>query len=300
MDEIETQLTDTAESTETTDTAAEPQETTETTENNYDSQTLAEVLNGKEDKPQEVKELWKETNQYKQGLWKTPDDVMRSAQYYEKRYQPLEQYIQRMGFKEPSQLEQVLKDYQERLPQYQEAEATINQLNALLQDQNYGSKLRDALNEIRRAQETERFGMAFDDLPPIIKERVVKGEQAFQQLEEMKQEQAYNNALSTIQEQMQQIEQIVQETGLDFVPENFLKYCRDNNISPSNMKGEFLNAYYTQMLEKAKQAASLATTAQNKQNKANALNSSTKQTPAQPKPKMNDISDLEKALYQIE
>jgi tellurite resistance protein len=98
---------------------------------------------------------------------------------------------------------------------------------------------------------------------------------------------------------MAQIEQIATENGIeDFDQKAFLEYCRDNNISPSNMKGEFLNAYYGKMIEIAKQNASLATSAQNKQNKVKALNSSTKQAGVQQSqiPKMNNIDDLEKTL----
>jgi tellurite resistance protein len=280
------------------------EQTSETTAENsqeQEPQTLSDVLNGGEE-PKSVtvqEELWKKTKNYEKGLWKTPDDVYKSVQFYEQKYQPLEQTLKRMGFDEPAQLEQAFKDYQAKMPVYQENENLINQLNALLQNDVYGSKLRSVFDEIRRAQETEKFGMAFDDLPPVIKERVLKGEQAFQQLEEMKQEQAYNNALGTIQDQMAQIEQIATENGIDdFDKKAFLEYCRDNNISPSNMKGEFLNAYYGKMLEIAKQNASLATSAQNKQNKVKALNSSTKQAGVQQSqiPKMNNIDDLEKTL----
>lgn len=245
-------------------------------------------------------ELWKQSNQFKNGLWKAPDDVYKSVQFYEKKFQPLEQAIKRMGFKEPDELEQAFKEYQEKLPAYQENENVINQLNALLQNDVYGSKLRGVFDEIRRAQEMERFGMAFDDLPPVIKEKVVKGEQAFQQLEEMKQQQAYNEALGTIQEQMQQIEQMVADNGLEFDKQGFLEYCRDNNIAPSNMQGEFLKSHYTQMLEKAKQNASLATTAQNKQNKAKAINSSTKQQGAEAPKEIKTEQDLKAALMAIE
>ena len=259
---------------------------------------LSELLN--QDKPETVSELWKQSNQFKNGLWKTPDDVFKSVQFYEKKYQPLEQSLKNMGFDEPSQLEQAFKEYQEKMPVYQENENLINTLNALLQNEVYGSKLRSVFDEIRRAQETEKFGMAFDDLPPVIKERVTKGEQAFQELQELKEEKAYNNALSTIQDQMEQIEQIVNETGLDFDKQAFLEYCRDNNIAPDNMKGAFLSTNYSQMLEKAKQSASLATSTQNKQNKAKALNSSTKQVSAtNPKP-IKTEQDLTEALMSIE
>lgn len=271
-------------------------EDTQTPEGQEDKTTLSEILNTKE----EPQELWKQSNQFKQGLWKTPDDIMNSVQYYEKKFQPLEQSLKRMGFNEPSQLEQAFKDYQENLPKYQENENTINILNALLQNENYGSKLRSVFDEIRRAQETERFGIAFDDLPPVIKERVVKGEQAFQKLEELEQEKAYNNALGTIQDQLAQIEQIVNDTGLDFDKQAFLEYCRDNGVSPSNMQGEFLKAHYAQMLEKAKQSASLATVTQNKQNKIKALNSSTKQQGAQKEPVIKDDYELKKALLALE
>ena len=299
MDGLETQLNDTVQDNTETVENTQTEDTTQAQEDNQ-PQTLSEVLNGKENNEEAPEELWKKTKNFEQGLWKTPDDVYKSVQFYEKKYQPLEQTLKRMGFNEPSQLEQAFKDYQAKLPVYQENEATINQLNTLLQNDVYGSKLRSVFDEIRRAQETERFGIAFDDLPPIIKERVLKGEQAFQQLEEMKQEQAYYNALGTIQDQMAQIEQIVQDTGLTFDANNFLMYCRDNNISPSNMKGEFLQAYYAQMIEKAKQNASLSTMAQNKQNRAKALNSSTKQQGAKQDIKIKDDYDLIKHLMQMD
>ena len=292
MDELENELNNASDGQEVT----QSQEVTENTENN---QTIKEVLNTQK-QPEQVEELWKQSNQFKNGLWKTPDDVFNSVQFYEKKYQPLEQSLKRMGFNEPSQLEQAFKEYQEKLPVYQENEQTINLLNALLQNDVYGSKLRGVFDEIRRAQEMERFGMAFDDLPPIIKEKVTKGEQAFQQLEEMKQEKAYNDALSTIQGQMTQIEQIVNDNGLEFDKQAFLEYCRDNNIPPNAMQGEFLKSNYAQLLEKAKQNASLATSVQNKQNKVKAVNSSTKEQSATPPKEINSEQDLRDALLAIE
>ena len=296
MEELENELNNAAGQEE--NTSPEPSPQGEGADENK-PQTIEEVLNTP--KPQEqAEELWKQSNQFKNGLWKTADDVYKSVQFYEKKFQPLEQSLKNMGFDEPSQLEQAFKEYQEKLPVYQENENLINTLNALLQNEAYGSKLRNVFDEIRRAQETEKFGMAFDDLPPIIKDRVTKGEQAFQELEEMKQEKAYNDALSTIQEQMAQIEQIVNDNGLDFDKQKFLEYCRDNNIAPSNMQGEFLKTHYSQMLEKAKQNASLATATQNKQNKAKAINSSTKQQGAQPPKEINSEQDLKEALLAIE
>lgn len=288
MDELEQNLNAAVEGQEET-------QPTETVENK--PQTIEEALSTP--KEEQVEELWKQSNQFKNGLWKTPDDVFKSVQFYEKKYQPLEQSIKNMGFNEPAQLEQAFKEYQEKLPIYQEHENLINTLNALLQNETYGSKLRNVFDEIRRAQETEKFGMAFDDLPPIIKERVTKGEQAYQELEEMKQQKAYDNALSTIQDQMAQIEQIVAETGLEFDQQAFLEYCRDNNIAPESMKGAFLTSNYTQMLEKAKQNASLATTAQNKQNKAKALNSSTKQSGAQAQKAPSNEQELRDTLLNM-
>lgn len=270
-------------------------------EGNNTAETIQDVLNNDAEKqPETPQELWKQTKQFEQGLWKTPDDVYNSVKYYEQKFQPLEQSLKRMGFKEPADLEQAYKDYQEKLPQYQENEQTINLLNALLQNDVYGSKLRGVFDEIRKAQEMERFGMAFDDLPPIIKEKVTKGEQALQMVEELKQEKAYNEALGTIQEQMAQIEQIVADNGLEFDSQAFLEYCRDNNIPPNAMQGEFLKSNYSQMIEKAKQNASLATTAQNKQNKANAINSSTKGQAAAPPKELKDEYDLKEALLAIE
>lgn len=293
MSDIEENLNNTVDGQENT----QSQEPAENTENN--PQTIQNILNEKENH-EETQELWKQSNQFKQGLWKSPDDIMNSVQYYEKKFQPLEQSLKRMGFNAPEELEQAFKSYQENFPVYQENQNLIDTLNALLQNETYGGKLRAAFDEIRKAQEMERYGITFDQLPPVIQERVAKGEQAFQQLEEMKQEQAYNNALGTIQEQMAQIEQIVNDNGLEFDSKSFLEYCRDNNIAPSNMQGEFLKANYAQMLEKAKQNASFATTTQNKQNKVKALNSSTKQQGASPDIKIKDDYDLKKTLLALD
>lgn len=291
MDELENELNAGQED----NTSPEPQGE----ENNTTPQTLHDVLNQPEEET--AQELWKQSNQFKNGLWKTPDDVFNSVQYYEKKFQPLEQSLRRMGFNEPAQLEQAFKEYQEKMPVYQENEQTINLLNALLQNEVYGSKLRSVFDEIRRAQEMERFGMAFDDLPPIIKEKVTKGEQALQMVEELKQEKAYNDALGTIQEQMAQIEQIVNDNGLsDFDVKGFLEYCRDNNIPPSAMQGEFLKSNYSKLLENAKQNASMATTVQNRQNKASAINSSTKTQAAGPQKDIKTEQDLKAALLAIE
>ena len=291
MEELEQEISNAVEG-QVEETPVEP------AENNLN---LRDELNKISSNPEDEtpQELWKQSNQFKQGLWKTPDDIMNSVQYYEKKFQPLEQSLKRMGFNEPADLEQAFKEYQEKLPVYQENENTINLLNALLQNDVYGSKLRGVFDEIRRAQEMERFGMAFDDLPPIIKEKVTKGEQALQMVEEMKQEKAYNDALGTIQEQMAQIEQIVADTGLEFDKQAFLEYCRDNNIPPNAMQGEFLKSNYTQMLEKAKQNASLATTVQNKQNKANAINSSTKTQVTPPPKDPTNEQELRDALLAI-
>lgn len=296
MDELENELTSSGDG----QAVEQPQEPEENTENNNKSQTIEEVLNGSEKQPEQVEELWKQSNQFKNGLWKTADDVYKSVQFYEKKFQPLEQSLKNMGFNEPAQLEQAFKEYQEKMPVYQENENLINTLNALLQNDVYGSKLRNVFDEIRKAQETEKFGIAFDDLPDVIKERVTKGEQAFRELQELKEEKAYNDALSTIQDQMAQIEQIVNDLGLEFDKQAFLEYCRDNNITPNAMQGEFLKSHYTQMLEKAKQNASLATSAQKKQNKANALNSSTKQQGATAQKEISNEQDLKAALLAID
>lgn len=295
MSELENELLN-----NTDDSGSDVEQETPETENNTDLQGELNKINPPSSTPETPQELWKQTKQFEQGLWKTPDDVYNSVKYYEQKFQPLEQSLKRMGFKEPFELEQAYKEYQEKLPVYQENENTINLLNALLQNDVYGSKLRGVFDEIRKAQEMERFGMAFDDLPPIIKEKVTKGEQALQMVEELKQEKAYNEALGTIQEQMAQIEQIVNDNGLEFDAHAFLEYCRDNNIPPNAMQGEFLKSNYSQMLEKAKQNASLATTVQNKQNKANAVNSSTKGQAAPPPKEIKDEYDLKQALLAID
>lgn len=244
---------------------------------------------------QTPQDLWKQTKQFEQGLWKTPDDIYNSVKYYEQKFQPLEQSLKRMGFKEPQELEQAFKDYQTNLPNYKANEETINLLNALLQDETYGSKLRATFDEIRRAQEMQKFGFAYDDLPEVVREKVSKGEQAFQELEEMKQQKAYETSLNTINEEVGKIEKLAQEYGFEVNIPELLEHCRDNNINPSNIYGEFLKSNFSQLVDKAKQNASLATTMQNKQNKAKAVNTSTKQGGEVPPQKVND---LEKAILE--
>ena len=247
---------------------------------------------------EEQQELWKQTKQYEQGLWKNPDDVYNSVKYYEQKFQPLEQFMKRAGFKEPSQLEQAYKDYQAKLPTYQENENTVNLLNALLQDDRYGSKIKAVFDEIRRSQEMERFGFAYDDLPQQVRERVSKGEQAFQELQEMKQQQYQQQLSSALDEQMQQIQKLSQDYGFDVDMKEILEYARDNNIPVENLYGEFLKSNFAQLVDKAKQNASLATTMQNKQNKAKSVTSSNKQGGNAPQKAINTISDLEQTILE--
>ena len=289
MDELETQLNNITEPAQAEEQAVEAPENKEQVQPEA-AQAAAEG---------EPQELWKKTKQFEQGLWKSPDDVYNSVKYYEQKYMPLEQAIKRMGFNAPEELEQAFKEYQEKLPTYQENEQAVNLINALLQDETYGAKLRNTFDEIRRAQEMAKWGISFDQLPAAIRERVEKGERAFQELEEMKQKEAYTTALNTVNEQVALIEKIAQEYGYDVNIQEILEHCRDNGINPANIYGEFLKNSFADLVDKAKQNASFATTQQNKQNKAHAVNSSTKQG-AQNAPKTpNTSKELEQEILNL-
>lgn len=267
--------------------------------NNIEAEEAQEEIQAEEttaeDTQEAPQELWKQTKQYEQGLWKTPDDIMQSVHYYEKKHQPLVQAIQKLGYKEISDFEQAFKDYQEKLPVYTENESTINLLNALLQDEVYGPKLKGTLEEIRRSQEVQRYGISFDELPPIIQERVQKGEQAFKQLEEMKQKQAYDENLNIINEQVEKIQALAKTYGYDANIPELIQYCQENHINPRNMYGEFLQHHFDKIVEKAQQNAGFAVASQNKQNKT--ASSSTKTAGAKPAKSISSENELEKAIF---
>lgn len=286
MDELENQLNNI--------TDENPVEDESQTDNPTENITTSGDDSGENAEPQE---LWKQTKQFEQGLWKSPDDIYNSVKYYEQKYQPLEQAIKKMGFNAPEELEEAFKNYQEKLPIYEENEQAVNLINALLQNETYGPKLKSAFDEIRRAQEMERWGVSFDQLPAAIRERVEKGERAFQELEEMKQQQAYESNLNTINEQVSQIEALAKEYDFDVNIAEILEHCKENNINPANIYGEFLKNSFAQLVDKAKQDASFATANQNKQNKANAVNSSTKKGVTVPKP-INSIDDLQAEILE--
>ena len=114
----------------------------------------------------------------------------------------------------------------------------------------------------------------------------------------MKAQKAYETQLSTINEQVEQIQKLSQEYGFDVNIQEMLEYCRDNRIKPENIYGEFLKSNFAQLVDKAKQNASLATTMQNKQNKQKAVNSSNKQGGQEPPKAINSAKDLEQAILE--
>ena len=109
MEELETQLNNTAD-------GQVEQTPDNTAEDNTQTETIQDVLN-KSETPETPQELWKQTKQFEQGLWKTPDDVYNSVKYYEQKFQPLEQSLKRMGFKEPAELERAQSLGQQDAPE---------------------------------------------------------------------------------------------------------------------------------------------------------------------------------------
>lgn len=247
--------------------------------------------------PQEAQELWKQTKQFEQGLWKNPDDIYNSVKYYEQKFQPLEQTLKRMGYKEPAEFEQAFKEYNDNLPVYKQNAQTIEFLNALLQDEVYGSKIRGVFDEIRRQREMQRYGIAFDELPEVLREKVTKGEQAFQQLEEMKQQQAVSENQNIINAQIEKVQKTAEEYGVEVDIQQLLQHCLDNQINPNYIYSEFLQSNMGQLLTNAKANASASTLQQNKQNKAKAVNSSTKQA-APPAQNVDSVKELQNAILE--
>lgn len=238
--------------------------------------------NGNDANPDEnIEDLWKQTNEFKNGMWKTPDDIYKSVQYYQKRFTPFEETINKFGYKTPQDLEQVLQ----ALPDYQRSYQMINNLHTLMSDPELSKPLEDAFKAIKRQQDIKQYGFATDELPPQIQKELSEMREFKREYEQNKFEQQQAAFVQTIDKQVKDITELCEKYNFDFDMQAYLSHCAQNNIPPEYVKAYFMDNYFDKIVENVTNAASLNAVNQNKQVKAGNISASTKsgkQEPVEP------------------
>lgn len=248
-----------------------------------------EVQTGENAETQE--EIWKQSNEFKNGLWKSPDDVYNSVKFYQTKLEPFRQTLEKSGYQTPEQLEQVLSKY----PELEQQSQVMEKLNTLLQDQVYGPKLQGLFKEIRQDFERKKYGAAIEDLPPHIQEQLKKVNDLEEKYNKMEEEKELNTNVQTIHSQVSDIQGLCNEYGFEIDTKAFLEECQAQNIPPSQIKGYFYENNFKDLVEAARQQASLGTLNKNKEIKS-AAGSSSQKTVTSKESKINSFQDLRNEL----
>lgn len=275
MSELEEQLMNTAEAeTGSAETPTQENAGIETSEN----------------QEQPTEEQWKLDKRFG-GVWKAPDDVYNSVKFLESKYDPLRQTLEKMGYSDPSQLEQVLGKY----PEYEQQSQVLDKLNTLLQHETYGPKLQAALKEVQQGLEREKYGAAIEDLPPHIQEQLRKVNELEEKYNQMQEEKELNANVQTIQTQMDDIQKICEKYGFEIDATAFLKECQQGNVHPNQIKGYFFENNFENLVGTAQSQASMSALNKNSKLK-NSAGSSSQRTVPQQEPTLDSIKDLRTEL----
>lgn len=223
-------------------------------------------------------ELWTQTNEYKQGLWKSPDDVYNSVKHYREKYSPIEQIQKSLKFNSPDELREALTSYKEQMPVYEKSMNMLQHLNALIKDPVHGQTLQKAISEIQAAQEREKYGLSLNELPQEFKEQLTAGVQAKEMLEKIQEEQQVQELTSEIDGQIQGLQTICSKYGMNLDVQGFLTHCAEKQIPAKFIKGYFMENYFDTLINSASTSASLSAVNKNKEVKGASIASSQKQS----------------------
>ena len=243
---------------------------------------------------QEGQELWRQSNEFKSGLWKSPDDVFNSVRYYQQKLDPIRQTLEKTGFSNHEELEQVLSKY----PEYKQNSEVVEKLNTLLTHEVYGPKLQSMFKEIQQGFEREKYGAAIEDLPPHVQEQFRKINEVEAELTKLKEEKELNNNIQTIHTQVESIQNICTNYGFEIDVQEFLKECQANNIPTNQMKAFFLEHNFDDLVAAAQKKSSLGVLNKNKEIKMSATSSSNKIEQTQAK-EASSIKDLKEQLLSM-
>lgn len=240
-------------------------------------------------------ELWKGSNEFKNGMWKSADDIYKSVQYYQQKYTPFEQALNKHGYKTPQDFEQVLG----LLPDYQKSYQMINNLHTLMSDPELAKPLEDAFRAIKRQQEIRQYGIATGELPPQVQERLNEFDSYKKQLDEMKSEKQTQEQTKIINEQVSSIVDLCNKYSFDFDINQFIAHCAQNDVNPSYIKAYFIDNYFDKIMQGATNQASLNAVNQNKKAQNGAISTSNRQKGIQAPKAMQTSKDLKNELLNV-
>jgi hypothetical protein len=243
-----------------------------------------------EEAEQIQEEIWKQDKRFG-STWKSPDDVYNSVKYYEQKFDPIRQTLEKSGFADPQKLEQVLNKY----PEYEQSSQLVEKLNTLLQHEVYGPKLQGMFKEIQQGFERDKYGTAIEDLPPHIQEQLRKVNDLETKYQQMEEEKTLNTNVQTIHSQMDGIQKLCADYGFELDAQTFLQECQEKGIPPSQIKGYFFENNFQNLVETAQKQASLGTLNKNKELKTKSGYSSQK-TVTSNTSDINSFKDLRNEL----
>lgn len=240
----------------------------------------------------EVDGSWMQSNEYKNGLWKSPDDLYKSVQFYQKKYSPFEQTVKELGYQSPDELKQAITEYQQSKPDYEKSMGLLQSLNTMIQDPEHGQSFKKAIQEYQIAKEREKYGVSLSELPEQFREQLTAGVEAKEMLEQMQSEKQVQELVSTIDTQVNSISELCGKYSMSLDTQAFLAHCKENQVPAKFLKAYFMENYFDSLVQNAQTSAALGAVNKNGQIKKASVASSQKQAPAAKQPTPSDSKGL--------
>ena len=242
---------------------------------------------------QAQQELWQQDKRFG-GVWKSADDVYKSNQYAEEKYQPYHTLANKHGFKDVDSFEEALNKYKEYSNPESDINQTYNYLQKLMEHETYGSEIQKTFSDIAKKMEQEKYGM---NLPDEIKQRLDKVDA----YEAKMQEQQFNETVSTyendIQANIDKITQLCDKNGFEFDATDYLNDCQENNVDIANLYSHFVAENLDGILNNSNESAIAKALEQSGQNSRGVINSSSRNSSSNATNPSN-YSELDNALLQ--
>ncbi len=192
---------------------------------------------------------WQEDKRYS-TYWKEDPNEMYGS------YKSLEQKLQDNGSK--------IKEYEGQIDNLTKSSNEANDLRSYIESmQNhpeYSGKLTELVDGFNKAARREAYGA---DLPDHVVERLGEIDNIKAELAERKEQEAVAEQEKIVSSQLKEIEDVAKKYNIaydDKVKDEFVKWCLEKNISPSNLRSKFLE----KALDEGNIAASVANKTQEK------------------------------------
>lgn len=152
-----------------------------------------------------------------------------------------ESYVNIERFQSKNQ--EKLKQLETELSEWKSKGDRVSQMESILSYIESDERLQKTITESLSAYEQERRWEKWGkDTPPHVIEQLEKAEQVSRELERIRAQQAEQEQVKLIDQQLGELEDYFKDVNLPFDRKKILTYAHENNIEPRYLSGEIMKA----------------------------------------------------------